>query len=199
MISQYSFSEFVKNVYSLIVTKITMKQARLIRRPIYIRGNRSLSGCKGLTTGRFCRFDLKGDKATLYVGDNCEFGDMTHIVAYEKVEIGNNVLIASKCFISDTSHGSYSGTQHDSPDTIPNKRKLVTSPVKIGDRVWIGENVVILNGVTIGSGCVIGANSVVTSDIPSNCIACGVPARIIKKWNNNLEIWSSTEKKGLNT
>lgn len=184
----YSFSEFVKNVYSLIMTKITMNQARFIRRPIYIRGKNSISGCKGLTTGRFCRFDLKGNKKTLFVGENCEFGDMTHIVAYEKVEIGNNVLIASKCFISDTSHGSYSGSQHDSPETIPNKRKLVTSPVKIGDRVWIGENVVVLAGAEIGDGCIIGANSVITKKIPKNSIVVS-NGKIIKQWDEKSRSW----------
>lgn len=189
MFTQYSFSEFIKNIYSLVITKLTMRQARFIRRPIYIRGNKSLSGCKSLTTGRFCRFDLKGDTKTLFIGENCEFGDMTHIVAYEKVEIGNNVLIASKCFISDTSHGNYTGTDQDSPVTIPNNRKLVTSPVKIGDRVWIGENVVILKGVSIGNGCIIGANSVVTKDVPDNCIVTGVPAKILKKWSEQDKKW----------
>ena len=165
-----------------------MNQARFIRRPIYIRGKNSISGCKGLTTGRFCRFDLKGNKKTLFVGENCEFGDMTHIVAYEKVEIGNNVLIASKCFISDTSHGSYSGSQHDSPETIPNKRKLVTSPVKIGDRVWIGENVVVLAGAEIGDGCIIGANSVITKKIPKNSIVVS-NGKIIKQWDEKSRSW----------
>lgn len=62
MKNQYSLSEFIKNIYSFVITKITMKQARLIRRPIYIRGRASLSGGKNLTTGRFCRFDLRGKK-----------------------------------------------------------------------------------------------------------------------------------------
>lgn len=190
MKNKYSISEFIKNVYSLIMTKITMKQARLIRRPVYIRGKKSLNGCKNLTLGRFCRFDLKGDEPRLFIGDNCEFGDMTHIVAHEKVEIGNNVLIASKVFISDTSHGNYKGENQDSPSTPPNRRKLSTSPVKIGDNVWIGENVVILSGVTIGSGCVIGANSVVTKNVEKNCMVVG-NNKIIKnfkegQWSNNL-------------
>ena len=107
MRNTYSISEFIKTTYALLATKVTMPQARLIRRPIYLRGCRSLSGCKGLTTGRFCRFDLKGDKKRLFIGDNCEFGDMTHIVAYDNVTIGNNVLMASKVFISDVNHGNY--------------------------------------------------------------------------------------------
>lgn len=182
----YSPSEYIKNIYSLLMTKLTMKQARFVRRPIYIRGKKSLSGCKGLTTGRCCRFDLEGIKKTLFIGDNCEMGDMTHIVAHEGVEIGNNVLIASKCFISDTNHGVYNGNNQDSPDVPPNQRKLVTKLVKIGNNVWVGENVVILAGTEIGDGCIIGANSVVKGNISSNTIVAGSPAKLLK-WYNGYE------------
>lgn len=184
----YSFSEFVKTGYSLVMTKLTMHQARLIRRPVYMRGAKSVEGCKGLTTGRFCRFDLDGHTKTLFIGDDCQFGDMTHIAAYEKVEIGNNVLIASKCYISDTSHGSYKGEDQDSPDSLPVQRKHVHKPVSIGDNCWIGENVVILAGSQIGRGCIIGANSVITGSIPDGCIVVG-NNRIIKKWDPETRRW----------
>ena len=188
MRNQYSLSEYIKNVYCLIMTKLTMKKARFVRRPIYIRGQKSLSGCVGLTTGRFCRFDLDGGKKTLFIGDNCEMGDMTHIVAHEHVEIGNNVLIASKCFISDTSHGVYNGETQDSPDVPPNKRKLVAKPVKIGNNVWIGENAVILAGAEIGDGCVIGANSVISKKIPQKSIVVNNSV-VIKTWDNTAKHW----------
>lgn len=170
------------------MTKLTMRQARFVRRPIYIRGSKSLVGCNGLTTGRFCRFDLEGTKPTLFIGDNCEMGEMTHIVAHEKVEIGNNVLLASKCFISDTSHGTYKGAEQDGPNIPPNQRKLVTRPVRIGNNVWIGENVVILAGAEIGDGCIIGANSVVNSVIDKNCIVVG-NNYIIKQYEDKRKEW----------
>lgn len=187
--NQYSLSEYIKNVYNLAMTKLTMRQARFVRRPIYIRGLKSLVGCNGLTTGRFCRFDLEGTKKTLFIGDNCEMGDMTHIVAREKIEIGENVLIASKCFISDTNHGVYKGENQDSPETPPNQRKLITKPVKIGNNVWIGENAVILAGTEIGDGCIIGANSVVKGIIPSNVIAGGSPVKLLKKYGQETKEW----------
>lgn len=166
----YSFSEFVKTVYSLIATKLTMPQTRLIRRPVYIRGGKSLSGGKNLTTGRFCRFDLNGKKKTLFIGDNCEFGDMTHIVAMKKVIVGHDVLMASKVFISDTNHGMYKEKKNSKPSTPPRKRKLVCKPTIIGNNVWVGENAVILAGSVIGDGCVIGANSIITKEIPPNSV-----------------------------
>lgn len=51
--------------------------------------------------------------------------------------------------------------------------------VEIGDNVFIGFNTTILKDVKIGDNVIIGANSVVSRDIPSNCVACGSPAKMI--------------------
>ena len=52
--------------------------------------------------------------------------------------------------------------------------------IMIGDDVWIGANAVILGGIKIGKGAVIGAGAVVTKDIPSNAVAVGVPAKVLR-------------------
>lgn len=189
--NKYTLSEFWSNTYSLILTKLFYPKARLIRRPAFIRGKNSLVYGTGLTTGHGCRFDLPGTgEKTLFIGKNCEIGDMVHIVAHERVEIGDDCLFASKIFISDTEHGSYSGSELDSNPGIPPKnRSLTTKPVKIGDRVWIGENVCILSGVEIGEGSIVGANSVVTRNVEANTIMVGVPAKAIKKWDDNSKRW----------
>ncbi|WJV19350.1 DapH/DapD/GlmU-related protein [Rossellomorea marisflavi] len=189
MANKYSASEFTSTLFALFCTKLFFRNARLIRRPVYMRGKASISYGKGLTTGHGCRFDLPGDKKTLLIGEHCEMGDYTHIVAHEKVEIGDHVLIASKVFISDTSHGIYRGENSSAPTERPNNRSLVTASVKIGDRVWIGENVVILYGVTIGEGAIIGANSLVNKDVKENTIVAGSPAKPIKSWDNSKNIW----------
>lgn len=95
------------------------------------------------------------------------------------VEIGNNVLIASKVFISDTNHGCYKELNVSYLKIPPRERELVSSPVKIGNNVWIGENAVILAGSEIGDGCVIGANSVISRVIPENSVVVGAN-RVIK-------------------
>lgn len=189
MRNNYILSEFLANIYSWVFTKIYYPQARLIRCPVYIRGRKSLKIMSKLTTGHHCRFDLPGDKETLYFGNNCEIGDNVHIVAHEYVKIGNNVLVASKVFISDTSHGIYNGVHQSSPTSTPNERDLKTSQVIIGDNVWIGENVVILPGSRIGNGSIVGANAVVQGEVVENTIVVGIPAKAIKKFDFEKKSW----------
>ena len=52
--------------------------------------------------------------------------------------------------------------------------------VVIGNHVWIGRNVTINKVVGIGSNSIIAGHSVVTKNIPSNCIAAGTPAKVVK-------------------
>lgn len=166
--------------------------ARLIRFPIDIRGKRFMRISKGFTTGYNCRIEAypSNNDRVLFIGNDFQMNDYVHITAMERVVIGNNVLIASKVYISDCSHGSYSGNEFDShPDTIPKERKMYSNPVFIEDNVWLGEFVSVLPGVTIGRGTIVGANSVVSKSLPSNVIAVGIPAKPIKKFNFKNNRW----------
>ena len=112
------------------------------------------------------------------IGNNVIMNYSCHIGAVNYVEIGNNVLLASKIYISDHDHGTTSFEDMK----IPPVQRMVASkgPVIIKDNVWIGEGAVILPNVTIGENSIIAANAVVTKDIPPFSVAAGVPARIIK-------------------
>ena len=59
--------------------------------------------------------------------------------------------------------------------------------VVIGNDVFIGADSVILPGVTIGSNVVVGAATVVTKDIPDNCVVVGNPGRIISSTKDFVE------------
>ena len=61
---------------------------------------------------------------------------------------------------------------------------MKTSNVIIKDGAHIGIGAILMPGVTIGKGAVIGAGAVVTKDIPDYSVAIGVPARVIKSFNN---------------
>lgn len=118
-------------------------------------------------------------KPEIIIGNNVNIESDCHISAIDSVIIEDNVLMASFVYISDHSHGEITAEMMSIP---PLERPLVSKgPVKICRNVWLGEKVTVLPGVTIGEGSIIGANSVVTKDIPPFCVACGSPARIIRK------------------
>ena len=192
MYKRYGFLGSIRLALCLIYTKIFYPSARLIRLPFDIRNRRYISIGKGFTTGVGCRIEAypqSGKDKVLLFGDNIEINDYVHISAGEKIVIGNNVLIASKVFISDINHGNYTGIDQDNPMSIPNSRALSTKSIEIKDNVWIGEGVCIMSGVTIGFGCIIGASSVVTKSIPDYCIAVGTPAKVIKRYDFEKNEW----------
>ncbi|WP_302850397.1 sugar O-acetyltransferase [Pedobacter mucosus] len=109
---------------------------------------------------------------------NCTFVDCN------KIDIGNNVLIASNVQIYTATHPL--GTDErlidnwTESDSGPFFRTYAL-PVKIEDNVWIGGGVIILPGVIIGKNSVIGAGSVVTRSIPENSVAFGNPCKVIRE------------------
>lgn len=185
-------------IFCLIFYKVRgwfiFKNARLIRFPFRVRGKQYIKIGKGFTTGFNCRIDALNinnldEKYLIEIGENVEINDEVHIGATEKIIIEDNVLIASKVYISDHNHGCYKGDEQDSPMSIPKERKIHSSPIKIEKNVWIGELCCILQGVTIGEGSIIGAMSVVTKDIPPYTIAAGSPAKLIKRYNFENKKW----------
>ena len=189
---KYSLLGMLKMALFIMRTKFVFKKARLIRFPIDIRGKRFIEISRGFTTGYGCRLEAYpvNDNKVLFIGENFQMNDYVHITAMESVKIGNNVLLASKIYISDCSHGSYSGDENDSHRaSIPHDRPLSSKPVVIEYNVWLGEFVSVLPGVTLGKGSIVGANSVVSKSRPPYVIAVGTPAKPIKKFNFETNKW----------
>lgn len=112
-------------------------------------------------------------------GNNCSFGDMSHLTCVNRIKIGNGVRCGRKVFITDNAHGA---SERILLDMRPNARPLHSKgEVVIEDNVWIGEMACIMPGVRIGKGAIVGANAVVTHDVPAYCVVGGNPARIIKQ------------------
>lgn len=192
LIKSYGLLGMARLIFWLLITKVLYRPARLIRLPMYVRGRSCITWGAGFTSGVGTRIDALGKSKALQVqiGERVQLNDYVHIAAIERVTIGNDVLIASKVFISDHNHGAYGGPGPQSdPAIAPALRALVSAPVVIEDKVWLGEHVCVLPGVRIGRGSIVAAGAVVTHDLPANVIAAGVPARVMKRYDPDTASW----------
>lgn len=122
----------------------------------------------------------------IIIGNDCNIGEFCHITAINKITIGDGLLTGRFVYIGDNAHGGLSWEEADTP---PASRHLASKgEVKIGRNVWIGDKVSIFGGVTIGDNVIIGAGSIVTHDVPSNCMAAGMPAKVIKQLSKEIKI-----------
>lgn len=140
-----------------------------------IIGDGVLLGCKPAPragTGEILLQARESD-AVVEIGNRVAFSNNISIIATQKVSIGNDCLIGDFVLIMD---GDFHGIN-------PLERRTssgVSLPVTIGNNVWFGSRVIVQKGVTIGDNSVIAAQSVVTRNIPPNCIAGGNPAKVIR-------------------
>ena len=109
------------------------------------------------------------------VGDRCLIGKGSGIVGHLGITVGNDVWTGHHVYITDQNHGYGDLTLPISRQVMPERA------VSIGDGSWLGHGTVVLPGASIGRHVVVGANSVVTGEIPDNCVAAGAPARVIRR------------------
>lgn len=187
----YHFYSFLNLIISSIYTKIFHFRSRLIRLPVDLRGVKHIDFGKNLTTGRNCRIETynfnKTKEKLIIFGNNIQINDMVHIAARKKIIIEDNVLMASRIFITDHNHGNFDGFDDLNINYID--KKVVCKDVIIKNNVWIGENCNILPGVTIGEFSVIGAGSTVTKSVPAYSIAVGSPAVVVKVYDLKEKKW----------
>lgn len=119
------------------------------------------------------------------IGARTYIGDDAHIYAVDFLEIGEDVLIANRVYLSDNVHD-----YRDIKLPIIQQPVLYRGKVKIGNGAWIGENVCII-GASVGKHSIIAANSVVLSNVPDYCVVAGIPAKIIKRYEHELNSWVS--------
>ncbi len=113
-----------------------------------------------------------------WAGKHCHFGkfvyanfnltcvDDTHIYVGDYTMFAPNVVLATAA--------------HPILPELREKQYQYNMPIHIGRNCWLGAGAIVLPGVTIGDNTVIGAGSVVTKDIPANCVAYGNPCRVVR-------------------
>ena len=133
--------------------------------------SRNIRGCIFVNTN--ARFQIGDDVG---ISSACIWCD-------ESIIIGSHVRIGGDCIILDTD--CHSLNYMDRRQIESDRKCTRTKPVFIGDDVLIGARTLVLKGVTIGDRSIIGAGSIVTQDIPCDCIAAGNPCKVIRYINGH--------------
>ncbi len=110
----------------------------------------------------------------------------------DKIKLGNNLFIGENVLINASKGGSVTIGDNTSlsegvkiltwyKESLPSfPDNIIIKDIVIGKKCRIGYNAIIMPGVTIGDYCKITPSSVVYTDVPSNGVAMGNPAQIIK-------------------
>lgn len=117
------------------------------------------------------RLQARFAPSMIRVGEGSSFSNNVTVIAVQGVHIGRRARIGDHVLILDSDFHHLEASRRDAPNPP-------SAPVHIDEDVWIGSRVIVLKGVRIGSRAVIAAGAVVTSDIPADSIAAGVPARV---------------------
>ena len=113
------------------------------------------------------------DGAKLRIGDEFKMTGGSVFCA-EEITIGDHVMFGANSKVFDTDFHPIGWQERRAGAAAE------TIPVSIGDDVWLCTNVTVLKGVSIGARTVVAAGSVVTRDLPPDCLAGGTPAKKIR-------------------
>lgn len=115
------------------------------------------------------------------VGNNCKWGPRLLPLYPKLIRLHNNVTVhkTAKIITHDMINGFL--MRRDPEEDFGSRERL--GCVEIMDNVYIGMNTMIMPGVRINKDVIVAAGSVVTSDVPSNTVVQGIPAKPIGKFD----------------
>ena len=122
--------------------------------------------------GHGCK--IRAHEGTVEIGAKTVIGQECTISSFQHVSIGRECVVADRVMLIDFDHGV---VEVERPIR---EQGIYKRDVRVGHNCWLGYGACILRGVTVGDNSVVGTSSVVTADLPANCVAGGVPARVLR-------------------
>jgi len=183
-------SKILNKIRAIIVKLLIGAHFKTIGKHCKIRGHDIQIG-DNVSLGDFCwieavtRYQNQSFTPIIDISDEVAMSDFVHISSIKKIIIKKGVLIGSKVYIGDHSHGHYNNIDEwkKEKNIMPKLRNLAdTEKIEIGENCWIGDGAIILAGTIIGNNCVVAANSVVKGIFKNNVLIAGSPAKIFKEY-----------------
>ena len=119
--------------------------------------------------------------------ENSRLGSTSKIMCVDRVDVGAYTTITDNATVCDNNNHPISPEFRKRMRTTPVGHDLRSwkyaahAPICIGENAWIGANTRICKGVTIGDNSIVAACSVLTKNVPANCIVAGNPAKVVKQ------------------
>ncbi|MBE8607847.1 acyltransferase [Vibrio sp. OPT10] len=151
--------------------------------PMVVQGKNKISVGKKVRIYPQARIEAFGKRANIRFGDDISVGPNVNITSMGNITVGDGTTISSGVFITDVDH------EYTFIDLPIMKQPNLIRDVEIGKNCFIGTGAVILPGTRLGKQCIVGANSVVRGYFDDYCVVVGSPAKIVKKYDSDLNEW----------
>jgi len=122
---------------------------------------------------------VHGSKLRITLGKNCSTMNTIFNVISGNIIVGNDTLFGHNCMVLTGTHEFYNGRRASLSNPALEETPVAGRDISIGEGCFIGSGVIIQGNVNIGSNVIVGAGAVVTENIPDNCFAAGIPAKIV--------------------
>ena len=161
-----------------------------IGKPIYIGNFKRIFISKKVRILPGSRIEVIGNDASIIFEENISIGQNFHITSASKLLIGKNTLILESVMITNIDH------DYQEIGIPILEQKFIIKETKIGENCYIGYGAVIQAGTILGKQCIVGANAVVRGTFPDYSVIVGIPAKIVKRYDEKSKTWKRTNNKG---
>lgn len=138
------------------------------------------------------RIEVVDKNSSIVFENNISIGQNLHIISGsgQELRIGKNTTFSANVFVTNIDH------QYNEINKHILEQPFVSAKTYIGENCFIGYGAVIQAGTILGEQCIVGANAVVRGHFPDYCVIVGIPAKIVKRYDEQSGIWRKTNKDG---
>ena len=161
-----------------------------IGKPIYIGNFKRIFIGKRVRIFPHARIECLNDQSSIIFEDNISIGQNLHITSGDELRIGKNSTIAENVFITNIDH------DYQELDKHILEQKHIVKKTNIGENCFIDYGAVIQAGTILGKQCIVGANAVVRGEFLPYSVIVGIPARVVKRYDEKSGVWKKTNSNG---